>query len=91
MTEPDDRLEGAARKAADRAAEGRRVREPSLGSRLGQIGILGWTIVVPVLVGTFIGRQLDVWLGTGIQFAATFIFLGAAFGLWSAWRWMHRS
>ena len=87
---PPDRLEGAARTAADRVRKGETVREPSLGSRLGQIGILGWTIVVPILLGTFIGRQLDLWLGTGIQFAAAFIVLGAAFGLWSAWRWMHR-
>ncbi|MGH2342329.1 AtpZ/AtpI family protein [Segnochrobactraceae bacterium EtOH-i3] len=90
-TPPPDRLEGAARTAAERERDGRKVPEPSLGSRLGQIGILGWTIVVPVLLGTFLGRQLDLWLGTGIQFAAAFILLGAAFGLWSAWRWMHRS
>ena len=29
--------------------------EPSVGAILGQIGVLGWTIVVPTLIGLFIG------------------------------------
>ena len=42
-----DRLARAAQTAAERETEGRADPEPSLGARFGQIGILGWTIVVP--------------------------------------------
>ena len=63
-----DRLAGAARRAAERDAEGRADPEPSLGARLGQIGGLGWTIIVPTLLCLFLGRWLDRILRTGIFF-----------------------
>jgi len=87
----DDRLATAARQAAERARQGKAHPEPSLGARLGQMGILGWTIVVPTLLGVIVGRWLDQAFGSGITFAAALLMLGAAFGLWSAWRWMHRN
>ena len=33
--------------------------EPSVARRLAQIGVLGWIIVVPMLIGVFVGRWLD--------------------------------
>ena len=86
---PEDRLARAARRAAERARRGAEQPEPSLGARLGQMGILGWTIVVPTLIGVLIGRWIDRALGTGIVFSAALIMVGAAIGLWSAWKWMH--
>ena len=85
-----DRLTHAAQKAAEREAEGRANPEPSLGARLGQIGVLGWTIVVPTLLLLFLGRWLDRSFGTGIFFSAPLLMIGAAIGFWSAWRWMRR-
>jgi ATP synthase protein I len=85
-----DRLTEAAQRAAEREAQGRADPEPSLGARLGQIGILGWTIVLPTLLCLFLGRWLDRTLGTGIFFSAPLLMAGAAIGFWSAWRWMHR-
>jgi ATP synthase protein I len=85
-----DRLARVARKAAEREAKGRADPEPSLGARLGQIGVLGWTIVIPTLVCLFLGRWLDRTLETGIFFSAPLLMVGAAIGFWSAWRWMHR-
>ena len=91
MTKADlDRLADAARRAAEREAEGRADPEPSLGARLGQIGVLGWTIIVPTLLFLFLGRWLDRIFGTGIFFSAPLLMIGAAIGFWSAWRWMHR-
>ncbi len=88
---PVDPLVEAARRAADRAEEARRRGEPLLGGRLAQIGVLGWTIVVPTLRGALVGRWLDRRFGTGVFFAAPMIMIGAALGLRSAWGWMHRS
>ena len=85
-----DRLTDAAQKAAVRQAEGRADPEPSLGARLGQIGVLGWTIVVPTVLLLFLGRWLDRSFGTGIFFSAPLLMIGAAIGFWSAWRWMRR-
>ncbi len=84
-------LADTARRAASRAQQGRENPEPSLASRLGQIGVLGWAIVTPVLIAVFLGRQLDHALKTGVFFTAPAIVIGAAIGFWSAWKWMHRS
>jgi len=100
MTPPDaapqpgnnvgDKIAEAARRTAERVREGEKRPEPSLGARLGQIGVLGWAIVLPILIGLFIGRWLDRLLQSGVMFSAALIMVGAAAGLWSAWRWMHR-
>jgi len=85
-----DKMAEAARSTAERVRQGESSPEPSLGARLGQIGVLGWAIVLPILLGLIVGRWLDRWLATGVMFSAALIMLGAAAGFWSAWRWMHR-
>lgn len=64
--------------------------EPSVIRFVGQIGVLGWIIVAPALIGLFAGRWLDARLGTGIFWSAPLMLLGVVIGCWSAWRWMHR-
>jgi len=87
----DDRMADAAKTAASRKRAAEDNPEPSLGNRLGQIGILGWSIVVPILLAVVVGRWLDRMFSMGVFFTAPLIMLGAGFGLWSAWKWMHRS
>ncbi|GAB4363740.1 MAG: hypothetical protein Kow0026_28420 [Oricola sp.] len=83
-------LSEAAREAAERDKMLARDPEPSLARRFGQIGILGWMIVIPVLSGLFVGGWLDRLLGTGITLSAALTMAGAALGLWLAFRWMHQ-
>jgi ATP synthase protein I len=80
---------------AVRKQQGRRKRwltdgEPSVMRFVGQIGVLGWIIVMPTLIGLFVGRWLDHKLGTGIFWSAPLLLLGVLVGYWSAWRWMHK-
>lgn len=82
-------LSEAAREAVDLDRMIKKDPEPSLGRRFGQIGILGWMIVGPVLAGVFLGGWLDRLLGTTITFSAALTVAGAALGLWLAFRWMH--
>lgn len=91
MTDDDsDRaLTEAARKSHAREKAGARDPEPSLARRFGQIGVLGWMIVGPTLLGLLFGGWLDGLLGSGITLSAALTVLGAALGLWLAFRWMH--
>lgn len=84
-----DRMTEAARRAERRRAEGERDPEPSLGRRFAQIGVLGWIIVGPTLMGVLLGGWLDRLAGSGITLTAALTLLGAALGLWLALRWMH--
>ena len=60
----------------------------SVGRRLAQIGVLGWIIVVPMLIGVFLGSWLDRIFNSGLFWTAPLLIVGSAFGCWSGWKWM---
>lgn len=61
--------------------------EPSVARHLGQIGVLGWIVVVPMLLGVFAGRWLDGRFHSGLLWTAPLLMIGAALGCYSAWKW----
>lgn len=90
MSEPEhDNLVGPIRRRIERFRRSQKEGQPSLGRQMGQIGVLGWIIVTPMLAGLFLGHWLDGKLGTGVFWSAPLLILGTVFGCWSAWRWMH--
>ncbi len=74
----------------ERRRRGANEGEVSLARSLGQVGVLGWTIVAPALIGLFAGRWLDHRLASGIFWTAPLMLLGLALGCWSGWKWMRR-
>jgi ATP synthase protein I len=91
-----DRLNHAER--LDRAVELHRTRrerwqregERSMGRNLAMIGVLGWTIVTPTLIGVFAGRWLDRMFDAGIFWSLGLLVAGLGLGCWLAWNWMYR-
>ncbi len=83
----DDKLLGSVRLRGARNRAWLRDGEPSVARRLAQIGVLGWIVVVPMLLGVFAGRWLDGTFDTGLACTAPLLMLGAALGCWSAWKW----
>jgi ATP synthase protein I len=83
-----DPLVKGVRLRGERYRRSLREGEPSVARRLAQIGVLGWIIVVPMLMGVFVGRWLDRTFGSGLFWTAPLLMLGVAFGCWSAWKWM---
>ena len=95
-SDPPDSLENdpmvkAARRLSKREADWQRQGEPPVGRRLAQIGVLGWIVVAPILIGLAAGRWLDDHFATGVFWTAPLLMLGAVLGGWSAWRWMVRA
>ena len=84
----EERLTDAVRRSANLRREARRL--PPFARNLGQIGILGWQIVIPALAGLAIGRWLDHRLASGIFWTAPLLVVGTGLGCWSAWKWMQR-
>jgi ATP synthase protein I len=88
---PDDRnqLGEAVRTREQRRARWQREGERSIGQNLAMIGTLGWTVVVPALLGIFIGRWLDRHFAMGLFFTLGLLVAGLAFGCSLAWKRIH--
>ncbi len=93
MPAPDegDPLVKAAQRDAERDRRGRESGELSVGRRLAQIGVLGWMIVTPTLIGLFLGRWLDRVLHSGLFWTAPLLLAGLGLGCWSAWKWVEKA
>jgi ATP synthase protein I len=88
--DPDqDELAAETEKRAERHRRWRKSGEDSVARRLAQIGVLGWMIVTPMLLGILAGRWLDSRYATGLTWTGALLVAGLALGCWSAWRWMH--
>ncbi len=84
----DDILVQEVRRRGERDRGWRSEADRSVIRRLGQIGVLGWIVVIPLLIGIFTGRWLDRTFHSGLFWTAPLLIGGALLGCWSAWRWM---
>ena len=75
-----------ARRRRARRDQGLREGERPLGRNLALIGMLGWLVVVPTLLGLFVGRWIDRHEDTGIFWTAALLVVGVAVGCWQAWK-----
>jgi ATP synthase protein I len=98
MSNPDsdrppelDALARGARREGARDLRWRTEKTPPVARHLGQIGVLGFMIVIPMLIGIYAGRWLDTQLHTGLFFTAPLLMLGAVAGCWWAWRWIQKT
>ena len=89
MPENHQSLGDAVRLREQRRARWKREGERSIGQNLAMIGSLGWSVVVPTLIGTFAGRWLDRHFVTGIFWTLGLLVAGLAVGCGIAWRRIH--
>lgn len=87
--ENQERLRQAVKKRQKRREMWKREGERSVGQNLAMIGALGWTIIIPTLIGIFVGRWLDRAFHSGIFWTLGLLVLGLAAGCTFAWRRMH--
>jgi ATP synthase protein I len=89
--EPDnhEKLSEAVKTRQERRELWAREGERSLGQNLAMIGVLGWTIVLPTLLGLFAGRWLDRTFQMGIFWTLGLLVAGLGAGCVLAWKRMH--
>ena len=88
MLDHPERLDQAVKQRRDRRAQRQREGEPSVGRNLALIGVLGWTIVTPTVIGVFVGRWLDRQFSSGLFWTLGLLVLGLALGCRLAWKRM---
>ena len=55
---------------------------------LGMMGLVGWSVVVPTVLGAAAGLWLDRRFPRQISWTLTLLFVGLIFGCVNAWRWV---
>jgi ATP synthase protein I len=85
----DDRSSLAAQigEKADRKLKGRRLGEP-VWFGLGMIGLIGWSVVVPALLGAALGVWLDKTHPSAFSWTLSLMVGGLAIGCLNAWYWV---
>ena len=81
-----DRFAGAVQTRQQRRELGQREPERPLGRNLALIGAIGWTIVVPTLLGIAAGRWLDRHFDAGVFWTLGLLVAGLALGCVVAWK-----
>lgn len=78
-------------KIGQNAARKQRAREQNQRTAwfgLGMFGLVGWSIAIPTLLGTFLGLWLDDLYPGRASWTLTFLILGLALGCFNAWYWI---
>ena len=57
-------------------------------SGLSVMGLIGWSVVVPTLMGAALGHWLDAHYPMSHSWTLTLLMMGLSLGCWNAWRWV---
>jgi ATP synthase protein I len=73
---------------AARKLKARRKARPVVWSGLGMMGLIGWSVVVPTLLGAGLGIWLDTHHPGKHAWTLALLMAGLALGCLNAWHWV---
>jgi ATP synthase protein I len=73
---------------AARKLKARRSGTPGVWFGLGMIGLIGWSVVVPTLLGAALGLWLDQHYPGGRSWTLALLMAGLTIGCLNAWHWV---
>lgn len=73
-----------------RKLRAREERDRSIWFGLGTFGTVGWSVVIPTVIGAAAGIWLDSRRTGGISWTLTLIVIGLVVGCLNAWFWIER-
>jgi ATP synthase protein I len=87
-TTPSDRMSEQVGAKAERKMRARRDGAPGVWSGLGTMGLIGWSVVVPTLLGAALGIWLDARHPGVHSWTLALLMAGLVLGCLNAWRWV---
>ena len=87
---PPPDLAGQVDAKARRMLAARRRARPGLWFGLGMMGLVGWSIVLPTLLGAALGRWLDSQFPGRHGWTLALLVAGLVLGCAHAWHWVGR-
>ena len=85
---PEARLTEQVGAKAARKLRARRDGTPGVWSGLGTMGLIGWSIVVPTLLGAALGIWIDTQHPGTRSWTLALLVAGLVLGCLNAWRWV---
>jgi len=73
---------------AKRMLKARRKSSPGVWFGLGMMGLVGWSVVVPTLLGAALGLWLDRHHPASHSWTLALLVAGLVFGCVNAWHWV---
>lgn len=93
MVRPRREHKPLANHIGDKATRRQRARnrpKRSLWFGLGMFGLVGWSVMIPTLLGIALGIWLDKQWPGRVSWTLTLLFLGVIVGCRNAWYWIER-
>lgn len=75
---------------ADRKLQAQRSTTQGVWFGLGMMGMIGWSVVVPTLLGAGLGIWLDKHHAGPHSWTLALLVAGLAIGCWLAWFWVSK-
>lgn len=85
----EDLLETVDRKAR-RKERARKEGDSVLSFGLGTFGLVGWSVMIPTVIGIALGVWLDARYEGQVSWTLTGLLTGIALGCLNAWYWVNR-
>ncbi len=87
---PRDELVDAVARKASRKARARSEGKRGLQHGFGLFGVVGWSVVVPTLLGIALGVWIDGRSGSPYSWTLMLMLVGLALGCANAWYWVRK-
>lgn len=89
IKKPSDLSHLVGAKEARKLKEKRKSKQ-SLWSGLGMFGLVGWSVVVPTLLGALLGLWLDKHFPVKQSWTLTLLLIGLIVGCVTIWHWLSK-
>jgi len=90
LPEPASRLSREIGAKAARKLKAKRQGVPGIWFGLGMMGLIGWSIALPTLMGARLGLWLDRHYAGTHSWTLALLVAGLVLGCWNAWHWVAR-
>lgn len=87
---PQPDLAGQVGAKAARKLRARRHTTAGIWFGLGMMGLIGWSVAIPTLLGAALGLWLDQHYPGGRSWTLALLVAGLAIGCFNAWHWVTR-
>jgi ATP synthase protein I len=75
---------------AERKLKAQKNPTPGVWFGLGMMGLIGWSIVVPTLLGAMLGIWLDKYHAGAHPWTLALLMAGLVIGCFNAWHWVEK-